>query len=171
MPAHIPIRHFRVYFGTGYRGPLFAVFKRRPLCTLVTMMTLPTRYLLLIPLLFLSAMPLMAQSNADALPAFADAERRIVHNLAAGAPRYEGVTIRYAFRMTSEVGWTSADDVIATVSGLFSNVISAELVAEDGKVLLFVETDGDLGNHEAYQQALDLYGTSMARHPRTYALK
>lgn len=127
----------------------------------------------LVPLaiLFLSGLPIIAQPEAAPLPEFADAERRIVYNMANGLPRYEGVTIRYAFRMTSEVGWTSPEDVITTISSQFEHVISAELVPAETGVVLHIETDGDLGNHEAYRQVLDLYGSTMVAHPRTYNLK
>ncbi len=131
------------------------------------------RTIALIPLalLFLMALPLAAQDGSDALPEFADGERRIVYNLANGLPRYDGVTIRYAFRMISEVGWTTPEDVVATVSSHFAHVISSELVPTERGVLLYVETDGDLGNHDAYRAVLDLYGASMAAQPRQYNLK
>jgi len=131
------------------------------------------RSLVLLPLalLLFSTMPLFAQSEVEPLPEFVDAERRVVYNLAHGLPRYEGVTIRYAFRMTSEVGWSTAEDVIATIGAHFDQVLTAELVPTEKGVLLVVETDGNLNNHDAYLQVLDLYGSSMAAHPRTYNLK
>ncbi len=130
------------------------------------------------PILFLSmllglmwAATTSAQSGAqDVLPAI-DAERRIVQNLAEGLPRYEGVTIRYAFKMISEVGWTTPEDLMSTVSAHFEHVLAADVVSEGGKVLLCITTDGSHSNHEAYDHVLDLYGSSMARYPRTYNLK
>lgn len=122
-------------------------------------------------LLLLFGLPIAAQTGSEQMPEFVDAERRIVHNLANGLPRYDGVTVRYAFRMNSEVGWSTPDDVISTISAYFDHVISAELVPTEDGVLLYVETDGDLSNHEAYRQVLDLHGTSMAARPRAYNLK
>lgn len=81
----------------------------------------------------------MAQSEIPSPRTPIDAERRIVQNLAEGLPRYNGVTIRYAFKMTSEVGWTNPEDVIGTVSSHFDNVLSTELISEGVKVLLCVD--------------------------------
>ncbi len=131
-------------------------------------------YSVLFPLMLLGllwAAPASAQSGSQApLPAI-DVERRIVKNLAEGLPRYEGVTIRYAFKMISEVGWTTPEDLKSTVSAHFDQVVAADLVSEGGNVLLCITTDGSHSNHEAYDHVLDLYGSSLARHPRTYDLK
>lgn len=117
------------------------------------------------------AAPASAQSGAqDPIPAI-DAERRIVQNLAEGLPRYEGVTIRYAFKMISEVGWSTPEDLVSAVNTHFDHVLSSELISENGKVLLCITTDGSHSNHEAYDHVLDLYGSSLARHPRKYDLK
>lgn len=126
---------------------------------------------ILLVFLLLSSLPMAAQTGSEPTQEFIDAERRIVHNLANGLQRYDGVTVRYAFRMISEVGWSTPEDVITTVSAHFDHVISAELVPSEDGVLLFVETDGDLNNHEAYLQVLDLYGSSMTARPRSYNLK
>lgn len=131
-------------------------------------------YMILV-LLFVCSMarPLSAsaQSGSPEPSTVIDAERRIVQNLAEGLPRYEGVTIRYAFKMISEVGWTTPEDLTSTVAAHFDQLLAAELVNEGGTVLLWITTDGSHSNHEAYDQVLDLYGSSLARHSRTYALK
>lgn len=117
------------------------------------------------------AAPTSAQSGEQVPPPAIDAERRIVRNLAEGLPRYDGVTIRYAFRMISEVGWTTAEDLVSTVTTHFDHVLSSELISENGNVLLYITTDGSHSNHEAYNHVLDLYGSSLARHTRSYDLK
>lgn len=117
------------------------------------------------------AVPTSAQSGEQVPPPAIDAERRIVKNLAEGLPRYDGVTIRYAFKMISEVGWTSAEDLVNSVTTHFEHVLSSELISENGNALLCITTDGSHSNHEAYNHVLDLYGSSLARHPRSYDLK
>jgi hypothetical protein len=115
----------------------------------------------------------MAQTADASLPTFVDAERRIVYNKANGLPKYDGVSIQYAFRLTSETGWSSAEDLTSTVSGMFTDVISATIVREGSEVLLLVLTDGNVANHTTYNDVLAQYGTSLerARQARNYFLK
>jgi len=104
-------------------------------------------------------------------PSFAHAEARIVYNKANGLPRYEGVTILYAFQVVGGTGWNSADALVAAIAERFTQVRSAELVAEDGLVLLLIDTEGDLANHSAYRAMLEEHPATLARHPWTYNLK
>lgn len=117
------------------------------------------------------AYPTFSQSGGTAPPTFEDAERRIVYNKANGLPRYQGVTIEYAFQLISEEGWNSAEELTSTISGQFEGVLSATIVPEGEHILLLVLTDGNSANHDTYNSLLELYGTSLARHTRKYFLK
>jgi hypothetical protein len=130
-----------------------------------------SRALILLGLMGFVALPSFAQSDNVALPNFEDAERRIVYNKANGLPRYAGVTIEYAFRITSEVGWTSAEDLTSTISNRFEGALSTSIVPEGEYLLLLVLTDGDLANHGVYDAVIEQYGSSLARHTRKYFLK
>jgi hypothetical protein len=127
--------------------------------------------LILLGIMGCMALPSLAQSDNVALPNFEDAERRIVYNKTNGLPRYAGVTIEYAFRLTSEVGWTSGEDLTSTIGNRFEGVLSTSIVSEGEHVLLLVLTDGHLANHDVYDAVIEQYGSSLARHTRKYFLK
>lgn len=113
-----------------------------------------------------------AQGSSSTSPpvSFTSAEARIAHNKASGAPRYEGVSVQYAYRVIDDSAWSDAQAMIEAIAPRFIGVLSTEVVARDGHVLLLIGTDGDLENHTAYREVLETFGSSLARHPWTYNL-
>lgn len=105
------------------------------------------------------------------LPVFEDAERRIVHNKQHGLPRYEGVAIRYAYRITSETGWESAEELGRALRDAFVNVLDTGVDVEGVEVVAWVLTDGIEENHDRYETFLAAHAHSLARGNRNYLVK
>lgn len=113
-----------------------------------------------------------AQGQSEPMvPTFIDAERRIVHNKQNGLPRYAGVAIRYAYRITAETNWQNAEELRAALMEAFVNVLDAGISAEGQHVVAWVLTDGDLQNHDRYEEFLVAHASSLERTNRTYLLK
>lgn len=126
--------------------------------------------LVLLSLLAWSSTHVQGQSEPG-VPVFADAERRIVYNKQHGLPRYEGVAIRYAYRITTETGWQSAEELRMALHAAFVSVIDAGVDAEGQEVVAWVLTDGNLENHQRYEAFLAAHAESLARSNRSYLLK
>lgn len=108
-------------------------------------------------------------TNLSAQQSFASAEEKIFFNKNNGLPKYEGVIIEYRFKLVENQNIEETE--VNNIINHFTKVLNFRLEHQNGFNSLFITTEGEILNHNKYNEVLLLYPSLIQRGKRIYILK